>query len=87
MKRDMDMVRAMMIELGNAAGPISSEQLLSDHEDRGLVHYHAWLIHDAGLVEGTVAEAETRASPRQSYPWATPLMQLQMLGVATPMGT
>ena len=56
MKRDMDMIRDMMMELGNASGPISSEQLLSECEDRGLVHYHAWLIHDAGLVQGTVAE-------------------------------
>ena len=56
MKRDMDMIRDIMLQLRDASGPISGEQLLPNHEDRALVHYHTWLIIDAGLAEGTVAD-------------------------------
>ena len=56
MRRDMDMIREMLIQLGDATGQLSSDELLPQYAGRDLVRYHAWLVLDAGFADGCNTE-------------------------------
>lgn len=54
MKRDLDLVRAILITAENADGPIGGDVLLSIEPDAKKVAYHLELMQAHGLINVTV---------------------------------
>ena len=52
MKRDMDLIRKILINLENQEGPIRASQLDIPETNKEDVIYHAVLMNDAGLIKG-----------------------------------
>jgi hypothetical protein len=59
MKRDMDIVRNLLLRAEAADGSIS----ISDSVET----YHVRIMIDAGLIEGRISEEITSDAPRHSY--------------------
>jgi hypothetical protein len=59
MKRDMDIVRNILLRAEAAHGSVS----ISDPVET----YHVRVIIDAGLIKGRISEAITSDAPRHSY--------------------
>jgi len=53
MKRDMDLVREILITLGDSDNSIQAGTFVDDRNDFQVVAYHFDIMQQAGLVEGT----------------------------------
>lgn len=54
MKRDLDLVRRILLHLeggGESASPSGFSALVEDGYEAREIHYHVQLLHDAGLIE------------------------------------
>lgn len=52
MKRDLDLVRKILLHLeGGGASPSGLGAFVEYGYDIGAIHYHVQLLHDAGLIE------------------------------------
>lgn len=54
MKRDLDLVRRILLHLedaGEDASPSGWSAFIEDGYELGAIHYHVRLLHDAGLIE------------------------------------
>ena len=52
MKRDLDLVRRILLHLEEGEGsPSGWGAFIDDGYDFGAIHYHVRLLHDAGLIE------------------------------------
>ncbi len=52
MKRDLDLVRAILLHIeGGDAGPSGFSGFIEDGYRMEQIHYHLQLLHDAGLIE------------------------------------
>lgn len=51
MRRDMDLVRRILMVAADASGPVPIEALTSDECPRALVCYHLRIMDEAGLVK------------------------------------
>lgn len=57
MKRDMDVVRHILMRIEELTpGSVQEAQLLTDEWDADTISYHAALMIEAGLLEGTPIE-------------------------------
>lgn len=54
MKRDLDLVRAMLITAENSDGPVGEAELLSVEPDARKVAYHLELMEAHGLIRASV---------------------------------
>ena len=57
MRRDMDLVRQLLVVLEDAEDTVPLEQVLPENPNRRLVAYHLWLLMDAGLIDGSCQRA------------------------------
>lgn len=57
MKRDMDLVRRILVELSEASGPIDASVLVTDRISFEDVCYHFRIMDEAGLIRATVTYA------------------------------
>lgn len=54
MKRDMDLVRKMLLRVEEADTPLSGYAFLDDEDDLWVIAYHIKIMIQAGLIEGSV---------------------------------
>ena len=57
MRRDMDLVRAILRELSESDGPLDASALADGAHDLGEVAYHLEIMEQAGLIRCTVRRA------------------------------
>lgn len=57
MKRDMDLVRSILIELSEASGELDAKAFVDDEHDFQNVAYHFDIMNQAGLIESSVHKA------------------------------
>ena len=64
MKRDMDLIREILLKIedypGSDMGDIPKIEGYSEAE----IYYHVWLLYDAGLIEAYNASAGGDSGPR-----------------------
>ena len=58
MKRDMDLVRSIMLRVADSDEPISIHELVDVEHDKQLVGYHVSIMKEAGLVRGSIMSAD-----------------------------
>lgn len=58
MKRDMDLVREILITLSEANEPINASVFTSERYDYELVAYHFQIMDEAGLIEAKFLRAD-----------------------------
>jgi len=58
MKRDMDLIRAMLMILESPGADPIFGPLAENGYSEEQIGYHAWLLHDAGLARGWVMECD-----------------------------
>jgi hypothetical protein len=66
MKRDMDLVRAILLELERHASGFAPQEIVIDGFTADQIGYHIHLMMDAGLVEGSDITCLDDASPQAS---------------------
>lgn len=62
MKRDLDLVRELLLEVEKAEKPLTLDDLetparLAIHSQQK-IRYHIWLLHSAGLVDASIFYAD-----------------------------
>ena len=58
MKRDMDLVRSIMLKVAESDEPVSINELVDAEHDRQVVGYHISIMRDAGLVKASIMSAD-----------------------------
>ena len=58
MKRDMDLVRSIMLKVADSDEPISICDFVDAEHDKQLVGYHISIMRDAGLVKASIMPAD-----------------------------
>lgn len=58
MKRDMDLIRNMLLEIEKAENVVSLDKLREMHVNENVVDYHVWLLDEAGYVDSTLMYAD-----------------------------
>lgn len=54
MKRDMDLVRRILMEVERSDGPLDARDLLNGHESLESVIYHITIMQEGGLLSASV---------------------------------
>ena len=65
MKRDMELVRNLLLKIAEANGPLDFDDLVKDADDdyRSLATYHMqMLVEEAGFLRGGLTQAQWRAA-------------------------
>lgn len=57
MKRDMDLVRTILLALADSDEPLWSTDLVTDEYSRGVIGYHFLILDEAGLIMANVKAA------------------------------
>lgn len=57
MRRDMDLVRAILKEMSESTGSLDANALTDGSNDFATVAYHVEIMIDAGLIRGNVQKA------------------------------
>lgn len=63
MHRDLDLIRKMVLTIEDAPSGWAPHPLEIDGYSRAEVGYHAWLLLDAGLVQGQVTTTNDSPGP------------------------
>ena len=58
MKRDMDLVRTILLALANSDEEVWSTSLVSDKYSREIIGYHFLILDEAGLIVANVRAAD-----------------------------
>lgn len=58
MKRDMDLVRTILLALANSDKEVWSTSLVSDKYSREIIGYHFLILDEAGLIVANVRAAD-----------------------------
>lgn len=58
MKRDMDLVRTILLALADSDEPLWSTDLVTDEYSRDVIGYHFLILDEAGLIMANVKAAE-----------------------------
>lgn len=58
MKRDMDLVRSILLKVADSDEPISIDDLVDDEHSRQLIGYHISIMRDAGLINASITSAD-----------------------------
>lgn len=58
MKRDMDLVRSILMKVADSDRPVTIEELADEEHDRQLVGYHISIMNDAGLIKASLRSAD-----------------------------
>ena len=58
MKRDMDLVRAILLALADSDEPLWSTDLVTDEYSRDVIGYHFLILDEAGLIVANVKAAD-----------------------------
>lgn len=58
MKRDMDLVRTILLALADSDGPLWSTELVTDEYSRDVIGYHFLILDEAGLIIANVKAAD-----------------------------
>lgn len=61
MKRDMELVRQILITVGDAEGPVDIERFVDARFSMELIAYHVSLMEAHGLVDAEILYADDRA--------------------------
>ena len=64
MKRDMDLCRQILIEVESWPTTSRPKQVAIDGYSDDTVGHHAWLLHEAGLIEGLELPVGTLCRPK-----------------------
>lgn len=65
MKRDMDLVRYILIRVGDSGGYIDAKDLLCDkYSDLNQIHYHIKIMTEAGLIDSRTIIKRTNNSQK-----------------------
>lgn len=54
MRRDIELVRQLLVVLEDAEDTVTREQVLPESPNRRLVAYHLWLLMDVGLTRAVI---------------------------------
>ena len=57
MKRDMDLVRTILLALADSGEPLWSTDLVTDEYSRNVIGYHFLILDEAGLIMANVKAA------------------------------
>lgn len=57
MKRDMDLVRTILLALADSDEPLWSTDLVTDEHSRDVIGYHFLILDEAGLIMANVKPA------------------------------
>ena len=57
MKRDMDLVRTILLALADSDEPLLSTDLVTDEHSRDVIGYHFLILDEAGLIMANVKPA------------------------------
>lgn len=57
MKRDMDLVRTILLALADSDEPLWSTSLVTDEYSRDVIGYHFLILDEAGLIAASVKAA------------------------------
>lgn len=58
MKRDMDLVRTILLALADSDEPLWSTDLVTDEYSRDVIGYHFLILDEAGLIVANVKAAD-----------------------------
>lgn len=58
MKRDMDLVRTILLALADSDEPLRSTDLVTDEYSRDVIGYHFLILDEAGLIMANVKAAD-----------------------------
>lgn len=58
MKRDMDLVRTILLALADSDEPLWSTDLVTDEYSRDVIGYHFLILDEAGLIMANVKAAD-----------------------------
>lgn len=58
MKRDMDLVRTILLALADSDEPLRSADLVTDEYSRDVIGYHFLILDEAGLIMANVKAAD-----------------------------
>lgn len=58
MKRDMDLVRSILMMVADSDDPVSIDALVNGDHDKQLVGYHISIMKDAGLIKASIMSAD-----------------------------
>ncbi len=59
MRRDMDLVREILMQLADAEGPLDSSAFTGEGRSRDLVGYHIQIMAEGGLISATVVASSS----------------------------